>query len=168
MTMFQCEACHFANLQGREPSADSNADRALLRCIRRATLDAFGGTAPADASVEENRRAFQLYLAVARELGAVVPLPPPFALEDDADMALAAIMVAHLANSGSPESDETCSGATARQKFDQALRMSNAVRNLHKASAAATPLSSPVTGPWFERFVDGLHLRVLGAPRTTS
>jgi hypothetical protein len=167
MTMFQCEACHFANIQGREPRSESETDRMLLRCIRRATLDAFWGAAPTHDSVEENRQAFELYLETVREFGAPLPLPPPFPLEDGTGMAVAAAIVAHLADS-SRESGEG-EGGTAHEKFAQALAMRDAVHNLFEATTAVERRpSSSVAGPWFERFLDGLHLRVLGAPRADS
>lgn len=41
MTPFQCEVCHFRNIQGRNPMADKSEDILLMEFFRRATLDAF-------------------------------------------------------------------------------------------------------------------------------
>ena len=39
---FQCNLCHFRNIQGRYPDLESyEEDALLLRCIRRASLDVF-------------------------------------------------------------------------------------------------------------------------------
>lgn len=40
-TRFQCGACHFRNIQGRDPEFGNRSDALLERCIRRATIDAF-------------------------------------------------------------------------------------------------------------------------------
>ena len=42
LTHFQCDKCHFINIQGRNPDALSEKDVRLLVVIRRATLDEFG------------------------------------------------------------------------------------------------------------------------------
>ena len=38
-TPFQCDLCHFRNIQGRDPLAHSDKDCLLLEFIRRANLD---------------------------------------------------------------------------------------------------------------------------------
>ena len=43
LTPFQCDTCHFRNLQGRNPSPLDPKDDLLLCCIRRANLDAVWG-----------------------------------------------------------------------------------------------------------------------------
>jgi len=45
MTTFQCDVCQFINVQGRDP-CNTAADRNVIRCIRRATLDAFWSREP--------------------------------------------------------------------------------------------------------------------------
>jgi hypothetical protein len=42
MTRFQCGKCHFWNIQGRDPRFGNRCDALFERCIRRASLDAFG------------------------------------------------------------------------------------------------------------------------------
>jgi hypothetical protein len=41
MCLFQCEDCHFINIQGRVPNPDSPYDVILLCCMRRENLDSF-------------------------------------------------------------------------------------------------------------------------------
>jgi hypothetical protein len=41
LTHFQCEKCHFRNIQGRDPIRQDRGDELLMKCIRRASLDAF-------------------------------------------------------------------------------------------------------------------------------
>ena len=40
MCIFQCELCHFRNMEARNPE-DNGTDDKILRYIRRANLDAF-------------------------------------------------------------------------------------------------------------------------------
>ena len=46
MCPFQCDECHFWNIQGQGPDEDSWKDRRLLMCIRRASLDALWAREP--------------------------------------------------------------------------------------------------------------------------
>jgi hypothetical protein len=57
MCPFQCDLCHFRNIQGRRPGAKVQ-DNVLLMCIRRANLDAFWSreTATVDANHREGAR----------------------------------------------------------------------------------------------------------------
>jgi hypothetical protein len=41
MCAFQCDLCHFRNIQKRDPGREDPADIFLLTMIRRANLDAF-------------------------------------------------------------------------------------------------------------------------------
>ena len=41
LTHFQCDLCHFLNMNGRDPSKGSDKDERLIISIRRASLDAF-------------------------------------------------------------------------------------------------------------------------------
>jgi hypothetical protein len=46
MTPFQCDLCHFRNIQGSDPSEELVGHGALLAAIRRANLDAFWARRP--------------------------------------------------------------------------------------------------------------------------
>ena len=46
MNPFQCELCHFRNIQGRNPNLKSEANRALQEHFRRVSLDAFWSREP--------------------------------------------------------------------------------------------------------------------------
>ena len=46
MCPFQCDQCHFVNLNGRLPQAHESQDQRLLKYIRRAQLDAFWVSEP--------------------------------------------------------------------------------------------------------------------------
>ena len=39
MVPFQCNTCHFLNIQGRMPDREDKYDSLLLTCIRRVSLD---------------------------------------------------------------------------------------------------------------------------------
>ena len=54
ITHFQCDQCHFINIQGRDPYALSENDMILLVKIRRATLDAFWSRGPGKVKVNFN------------------------------------------------------------------------------------------------------------------
>jgi hypothetical protein len=41
MNPFQCELCHFRNIQGRNPNPHSKADQDFLEHFRRVSLDVF-------------------------------------------------------------------------------------------------------------------------------
>ena len=46
MNPFQCELCHFRNIQGRNPHPNSGADRALQEHFRRVSLNVFWSREP--------------------------------------------------------------------------------------------------------------------------
>lgn len=53
MVPFQCELCHFRNIQEREPGTGGR-DALLMEYIRRAILDAFWAREP--STVKQNLR----------------------------------------------------------------------------------------------------------------
>jgi len=46
MCQFQCDLCHFRNIQRRDPLVGNVKDSLSLRCIRRANLDAMWAREP--------------------------------------------------------------------------------------------------------------------------
>ena len=66
MCMFQCDLCHFRNIQRRSPSVGSMKDQLLLRCIRRANLDAMW--AKESSTVANNTRQVRKLVEKGKEL----------------------------------------------------------------------------------------------------
>jgi hypothetical protein len=52
MTPFQCDKCHFVNMQKRNPSLTCEKDRYLMKLIRRANLDACWAREPLKAAAK--------------------------------------------------------------------------------------------------------------------
>jgi hypothetical protein len=159
LTPFQCERCHFVNIQGRLPNDGSSKDKLLLQNIKRATLDAF--RARDDDKVSDHCRSLREYAKCSAEMGVAVSLPPVAPVRDVQGMAAAAACVS-LVNA-----DDATDGAN---KFERASAMLRAMQTLEEVQCAAgrgTEQPSPcsVNSVWLERFLDGLHLRLTGARR---
>jgi hypothetical protein len=72
MCPFQCDSCHFYNIQRRDPGAKAQ-DEVLLMCIRRASLDAFWSRE--SSTVLANLREAGRVLSVCARLGVDQPYP---------------------------------------------------------------------------------------------
>jgi hypothetical protein len=88
MCPFQCDQCHFYNIQQRRPGAKAQ-DKVLLMCIRRANLDAFWSREM--VTVLANRREGARVLSVSARLGVDHPYPVrhPFEVDDSFGMLIA-------------------------------------------------------------------------------
>ena len=89
LTHFQCDKCHFRNIQGREPDTLSENEMRLLATIRRATLDEFWSTEP--GTVKGNLTMVNRLGKVAGdELGLYKWLPPmgTYPILDEVGMSL--------------------------------------------------------------------------------
>lgn len=168
MTQFQCERCHFVNIQGRLPIDGFPKDVALLRNIQRATLDAF--RARDDDEVADSCHSFREYVQCCAEMGVAVPLPPPAPVRDGQGMAAAAACVA-IADADADDATQP-HAMTGANKFERAASMLHALRSFEEAQCAGRGGTDqhphcPATsgGPWLERFLDGLHLRLTGYRR---
>jgi hypothetical protein len=82
-TAFQCDRCHVRNMLWREPR---DADRFLMKCIRRAILDSLWSREPGTVSSTYSRaRALESY-EVDLQIGQVEPRLMPYALTNDFGM----------------------------------------------------------------------------------
>ena len=90
MMMFQCDICHFRNIQKRDPQPES-PDVLVLKFIRRAILDSFWSREP--STVTSNRSLVIKSMKMAEQLDLPCPLPDrgPFPLEDSVGMLQAII-----------------------------------------------------------------------------
>lgn len=87
---FECDVCHFRNLNHREPVWDNKRDVYTLMCIRRASLDAFWSREASTVSGNLNRLRLDLHLG-GRLLSVryVLPRMGSDTLEDRVGMGLA-------------------------------------------------------------------------------
>jgi hypothetical protein len=91
MCPFQCEDCHFINIQGWAPKPDNPCDVLLLCCMRRANLDSFWSRER--STVYSNLLEGKRFLATQQLLGIdTSSLPPrgPFPKRDVMGMGVAA------------------------------------------------------------------------------
>ena len=99
MTSFQCELCHFRNIQKREPRANSS-DMVVLGFIRRARLDAFWARKP--STVSRNKGLVIKSLEMAEELDLPRPFPErgPLPLQDHVGMLQAILQLRRTLDQG--------------------------------------------------------------------
>ena len=105
VTRFQCDLCHFRNLQGRNPRDNSGIDSLLLRCIRRANLDALWSRETGTVRglhgeiLRMSRKAKILGLNPERFYPTMGPLP----VKDIDGMAVACCVLMHSLDEGKNE-----------------------------------------------------------------
>ena len=164
MVPFQCELCHFRNIQRREPIASQEQDVLLLDFIRRANLDAFwareSGTVSANLSsvkrIHKSKDKFGMQ--------DLFPLMGPFPLEDTFGMGAAVAVLDRSLDKGQYE--ECVQWATFR-------KVRSTMTNLWQASVDGLKdqvgayekqktwiSSSPTHQFFFSRFMTGVHKRV--------
>ena len=92
MCMFQCEVCHFRNMEGREPE-EVGSDLKIMRYIRRANLDAFW--ARRLTTVYPHFLEVRAIIKDADEMGIIPPLPKrgPLVLQDTCGMGAAVLLL---------------------------------------------------------------------------
>ena len=166
MLGFQCDLCHFRNVQRRDPSVESGADTALLRNIRRANLDALWSREP--TTVKQNRYQLEQFLKKGAVLGltgdAVFAPFGPLPLLDKDGMAAACCLLERSLDTGRNES---------RIQYDTVRKMRGSLHNqwrasIHSSSSSVavrgkgklTTSNSPSDALWFERFMQGMHKRM--------
>jgi hypothetical protein len=163
-TRFQCERCHFRNIQGRDPRQGERGDDLLLKCIRRASLDAFWSLE--ESTVHGSRGFIRAALQKADMIhgDAIFPALGPLPLKDVDGMGAAAIQLLKTLDPGINESlvqfstaigIKTALGALWEVSL-QAKEETVMVRGMAKSHTTA----SPVKSQWFERFLKGMHKRM--------
>jgi hypothetical protein len=167
MWQFQCDLCHFWNIQRRDPVVGNVKDSLSLRCIWRAILDAMCAREP--TTVGGNLREVKKLLEKGSVLGyapesLVVPAGP-FPLRDDQLMPVASTMMLRLLDTGK---NEPCIQYNTVRPIRSAV--SNHCRALLDGQTASVMMWSTTklittstcltNGKWFERFMLGYHKRV--------
>jgi hypothetical protein len=119
---FQCELCHFRNLQGRPPQVGSGilGDAELMKCLRQVNLDPFWSRKPSKMS--QNFGKTNRSLQIAHH-----PLPKlgPWKVEDEFGVGAAVIMAKHSLDPGLTE---------ITVQFETVHKMKSAFVNLYQAS----------------------------------
>jgi hypothetical protein len=163
---FQCDACHFLNVQRRVSIPGKESDDLLLVCIRRANLDAFWSRER--STVNQNRREGVRYAEICSTLGLNVddayPARGPFDVVDGVGMKLACGMLVRSLNIG--KNAKTIQFDTMRKLCSHMSNFSHSCPDgvggtfVGEDSTAST-LSHAVTNtPWFRRFMRGCHRRM--------
>lgn len=165
MISFQCDLCHFRNIQGRDPIGSVTDDN-LMTCIRRANLDAFWAREPGtvSANLYDARRSVTTQVdCLGITSGGFRPLGP-FPLRDTCGMIPAATMLMRSLDAG--RNDKTVQFGTIR-------KVRSTFTNLHNASVNGMG-SSTLMGDgrkmhftdslthslWYDRFIQGCHKRM--------
>ena len=112
MCPFQCDLCHYRNIQGQDPIPGLGKDKLLLQCIRRASIDAFWSQE--SSTVAANARGARPLQEIGDSMGVLAVCPPmgPFTLEDTAGMALAVCIL--LRSLDVERTEDTIQFSTAR------------------------------------------------------
>ena len=165
MTRFQCDLCHFRNINLCSPLA-TGEDDFLLMFIRRANLDALWSREP--GTVNNTRREFVNLRNKASHLRIKLDrmLPPmgPWPVRDDQGMAIAVCILLRSLDPGKNE---------ATIQFSTTTKMRTAFANVWRASVNGGDdavisqntvkmhhTSCPTHGEWFTRWSKGMHERM--------
>jgi hypothetical protein len=165
MCPFQCDICHFRNIQKRDLVPGNRKDKLLLQCIRRATLDAFWAWEP--STVRANLRGAKRLEEIGDTLGmeSVTPLMGPYSTDDSFGMGLAVCILLRTLDPGRTE--DLIQFSTARNLRSVYSNIYHA-SVCHQAGLAVMAHSTTKTwvtncqsyGYWFERFMKGVHKRM--------
>ena len=165
MTPFQCDTCHFVNIQRRLPVHGCPQDDLLLLTIRRVTLDSLWSRER--GSVRSNRleglRLLKHQVGLNMSLY-FLPVRGPHPKEDAWGVATACCMVQRSLDPGRN---------SKMIQYETVRKMRSFVSNLHHASLHGTGatfvsnegtssrISNAVTNSlWFQRFMTGMHKRM--------
>lgn len=162
---FQCDLCHFRNIQLRDPRIESKQDKNMLIAIRRANLDSFWGRSA--GTIKNNKTNLRRLVTIAHDdYGMHQPLPEmgPHDLHDAWGMGLAIILLRKSLDRGIH---------APTVQFETARKIRSAYSNLWGSSKHALTLGvlakdtmkiyvtkCPGYCLWFERFVRGMHNRM--------
>jgi hypothetical protein len=163
MCPFQCDTCHFYNIQKRRPGAKAQ-DNVLLMCIRRAILDSFWSRE--SATVESNRREGARMRSGGERLGLDMPYPErhAFPMEDSFGMAIACQTLLRSLDGG--RNAATIQFETMRKlrshysNFHHTLPDGTGLSTIVEGRGSSTFTGSPTYSYWFRRFMTGCHRRM--------
>ena len=163
---FQCELCHFRNMQGRNPDLRMVDDYKFMCFARRASLDAFWSRE--SSTVLGNLREAQRDESFAREFGIASFTPPmgPFPLEDSFGMRAAIAVLRRSLDKGRYE--EHVQPRTFRKPVTYITNvtragvfgMGTAIGVDERGTKIGWTSEAATHSPWFGRFMAGIRLRV--------
>jgi hypothetical protein len=165
MCPFQCDLCHFRNIQKRDYRPTDAQDKLLLQCIRRASLDAFWAREP--STVRANLRGAKKLEGIGHSLGmrSVSPAIGPYSLEDTMGMGLAVCILIRTLDPGRTE--DLVQFSTARYLRSAYSSMYHASSKHQQGMAVMAQNTTkiwvtdcPSYSYWFERFMRGVHKRM--------
>jgi hypothetical protein len=153
MCPFQCDTCHFYNIQKQQPGAKVQ-DNVLLMCIRHAILDSFWSRE--SATVESNCREAARMHSGGERLGLDMPYPKrlAFPTEDSFGMAIACQTLLHSLDGGR-------NAATIQFETMQKLRAHYS--NFHHTLPGGTGLSTIVEGRGSSTFTGSPTYTIVGS-----
>jgi hypothetical protein len=164
MCPFQCDLCHFRNIQKRDPDPENVIqDATMLRCIRRAILDTFWSRET--TTVLSNGREMR-QMAKKAELVLMAPPTPnlgPYPVEDGQGMGIAVCILMRSLDPG--RNEQFVQYNTARKmraafsNFWQASIEGQSDAIVQRNTTKLFTTTCPTYGPWFERFMLGMHKR---------
>jgi hypothetical protein len=162
---FQCELCHFRNMQGRSPMKGTGVlnDAETIDLIRRANLDAFWSREP--TTIGHNLSKVNRVLQISHELGLDKPPVPrlgPWSVEDKFGMGDAVVLLKHSL-------DPVATKTTVQ--YNTVRKMKSAFVNLYHASLENQgsaivgerdgkrfmSMDAPIYSEFFGRFQAGMH-----------
>jgi hypothetical protein len=163
-TRFQCGTCHFRNIQGRDPRHGIRGDDLLLKCIRRASLDAFWSLE--ETTVKGSRGFVRGAIQKASMINceSIFPALGPLPLKDVDGMGAAAIQLLKTLDPGITEplvQYSTAKGITTAlgamwEVSVQSKEETVMVCDMSKSYVTANPVKSQ----WYKRFLKGMHKRM--------
>jgi hypothetical protein len=165
MTPFQCDQCHFVNLLSHMHIAKLASDVCLLKCIRRANLDAFWSREP--TTVKQNMDEVKCSLYIASNFGFAHSLfhpMGPFSPEDTVGIGVAVVMLQRSLDKR--KSNKTIQFETIRKIRAAASNVyhpsveGQGAMTLAKDMRKMMVTTCPTYGDFFERFVHGMHKRM--------
>jgi hypothetical protein len=164
MCPFQCDVCHFRNIQGRSPG-DDHRDKLFMMCIRRANLDALWSRE--SATVRTNRGRFNKVMGLSEMLGVEDPYPDrgPYPEQDSFGVKVACMMLLRSLDRGVNAKTiqyETMRGVRSHySNFTHTVPGGAGYATIGDNSRGATFFSnSPTNSYWFRRFMQGCHRRM--------
>jgi hypothetical protein len=143
---FQCELCHFRNMQGRSPMKVTGVlnDAETIDLIRRANLDAFWSREP--TYIGHNLSKINRVLQISHDLGLdkpPVPMLVPWPVEDEFGMGAVIVFLKHSLDPGVTETTV---------QYNTLQKMKSVFVNLYHASVENQG-SAIVGGRYGKRFV---------------
>lgn len=167
MHEFQCDLCHFRNIQGTNPRENEVAeDYLLMMCIRRSNLDSLWSKEP--TTIEHNQRDIMKTITKGKKLGLecgkLFKVKRAFRLYDDCNMAFAATVMLRSLDAG--KNDKHVQFGTVRSmraaagNYWRASTQKGEISVLMRGQTKLTGSSSPTNSIWFENFMMGFHKRV--------